>query len=134
MKQLKSFWFALAILTVFMIGFGCTENEADRVATKIAAVHDTIKTVITDEAVIAQIPSDTLKKLTDLEDKYQIARQEYLATKATNSENNWSLLKEMVSYGSSLVTIIKELPCVSKYSTEIALAQTTLETIIKLFS
>ena len=73
MKHVKKLSVAIMVLALFMVGFGCTKSDADRVAAKIATVHDTIKAVITDVSVVSQIPKDTMEKLSDLEDKYQTA-------------------------------------------------------------
>lgn len=133
MKHVKKLSVAIMVLALFMVGFGCTKSDADRVAAKIATVHDTIKAVITDVSVVSQIPKDTMEKLSDLEDKYQTARTKYLASKSSESGSDWSLLKEMVSYGSGLISIIKTLPQVNQYAAEIAVAQATIEALVKLF-
>lgn len=133
MKHIKLFWFVVMMMVLSIGVLACTENDADRLANKIAAVHATIKAVITDTSVMSQIPDDTMKKLIALENKYQDARQKYESSKMTSLENRWSILKEMTSYGFALVSIIKTLPYVNQYSAEIAVAQVTIEALVNLF-
>jgi ribosomal protein S4E len=132
MKKVCMVFMSMLFIGSLLIN-GCTISDADRIAKKINAVHDTIKVVITDNTIKSKIPMDKWDELVILEGKYQKAKVDYIAARKANSADSWSILKEMASYGNSILTIIEPFPFLGKYATEVKVASTTIKALIGLF-
>lgn len=125
---------AMVLGLIFSMGLlGCNESDADRVAGKIDGVYKTVRSVITDPDIFKAIPTDKVEKLAALEQDYLGARESYQASKKTQAGGDWSMLREMVSYGSGLVTILEQLPQVGEHKTEIDAARVVVRALIAAF-